>query len=397
MSNRIALVEGSKSGATRSALNAAINRGVTPVIITSNPDQYSYDVDGLEFLRADTSESKAIVEAARRLPNLCGLGSTYEYFVGTAAYAAREMGFPGPDPQAIQRCRSKIETRRQLSVAAPALNPGYWHFPASQTDSGFEQDPTERYVLKIPNLSSGSGIVVLQPGANLKAAATALADFRATDNSRLLLEEYLDGPEYSIEMFHGSVLAVTEKVVGGKDGLTEIGHNMQAPLPFEHRVSIENAAVAAVSAVGLDWGPAHVEVKWTLAGPKIVEINARMGGGMISELVHLSTGIDYARAHIDAILGYRVDLSASMNRQCCVRFKMIDRTGTIQRVVGTEDALACEGIHSVGAFFKPGEHRTFHGNNLDRAAWVVAVDSDLERAVSFAERAVQHIQIIHDQ
>ena len=48
----------------------------------------------------------------------------------------------------------------------------------------------------------------------------------------------------------------------------------------------------ALRALGLGWGPAHVELRLTQDGPRIVEVNPRLAGGMIPRMVEEALGID---------------------------------------------------------------------------------------------------------
>jgi len=55
----------------------------------------------------------------------------------------------------------------------------------------------------------------------------------------------------------------------------------------------------AVKALDIDKGPAHVEIKVTDQGAKIVELGARLGGDYIAtDLVPLSTGFSMVEAAV---------------------------------------------------------------------------------------------------
>ena len=87
----------------------------------------------------------------------------------------------------------------------------------------------------------------------------------------VLVEECLVGFEVGVEVLAeaGSVrvLGVTDKLVGGGNRFIELGHSFPTALPDSIRGELEQAAVAATTAVGFDLGIAHVELKYTADGP----------------------------------------------------------------------------------------------------------------------------------
>ena len=92
-------------------------------------------------------------------------------------------------------------------------------------------------------------------------AALALPPQRA-----VMVERYLPGQEYSAEMLDGQVIGITAKHLGAHPYFVETGHDFPAPLARDRRSALSAAAQAAVSALGLGWGPAHVELRYGPAG-----------------------------------------------------------------------------------------------------------------------------------
>ncbi|HXW38135.1 MAG TPA: hypothetical protein VEJ44_00460, partial [Acidimicrobiales bacterium] len=61
----------------------------------------------------------------------------------------------------------------------------------------------------------------------------------------------------------------------------------------------------AISALDVRIGCLHTELKLTAAGPRIIEVNGRLGGG-IPEMAHRAAGIDLFGTSIDVALGKKV-------------------------------------------------------------------------------------------
>lgn len=112
-----------------------------------------------------------------------------------------------------------------------------------------------------------------------------------------LAEEYIDGPEFSAEgvVAGGSyhLVGITAKSSGDAPYFDEIGHLFPAArLPVRTEQQIGAVLAAAHRALGLCNGVTHTEFRVDDAGVCLMELNARIPGGHIPELVELVTGVD---------------------------------------------------------------------------------------------------------
>ncbi|OIJ65528.1 hypothetical protein WN71_023295 [Streptomyces mangrovisoli] len=179
----------------------------------------------------------------------------------------------------------------------------------------FEAAPTRRDVPEAvgrigypavvkPAALAGSRGVFLWREARDRAEWTALVDEYGYDGP-FLVEEYLRGPEYSVETLsrdgRHQVVGITEKLLGPPPLFVEVGHVHPAPLPEDRRRALEELTTEFLTACGYRFGPAHTEVIWTRSGPRIVESQARLGGDRIPRLVELATGLDIERAIFAAL------------------------------------------------------------------------------------------------
>jgi biotin carboxylase len=112
-----------------------------------------------------------------------------------------------------------------------------------------------------------------------------------------LAEEYIAGPEFSAEgvvvdgAYH--LIGVTAKTSGGAPYFDEIGHVFPAASlapPAERQ--LRSVLETAHRALGLCNGVTHTEFRVDDEGVCLMELNARIPGGHITELVELVTGID---------------------------------------------------------------------------------------------------------
>jgi biotin carboxylase len=123
-----------------------------------------------------------------------------------------------------------------------------------------------------------------------------------------LAEEYIAGPEFSAEgvVVDGNyhLVGITGKSSGGAPYFDELGHVFPAgDLPAPAAGRIGGVLAAAHHALGLRNGVTHTEFRVDDEGVCLMELNARIPGGHIPELVELVTGVDLVEAAARAACG----------------------------------------------------------------------------------------------
>lgn len=141
----------------------------------------------------------------------------------------------------------------------------------------------------------------------------------------VLVEEFMSGPEVSVEIFviNGGVniVQITDKITTGEPYFVEMGHTQPSSLPSDVQEDIKSVAEQGVKALGICNGPAHVEIKVTDTGAKIVEIGARLGGDHIAtDLVSLSTGINMVELVINYSLNIPIHLKKVFSKSSAIRY-----------------------------------------------------------------------------
>jgi hypothetical protein len=85
---------------------------------------------------------------------------------------------------------------------------------------------------------------------------------------------------------------LARKQVGYPPYFEELGHVVDAADPLLSDDDVLHVLRHAHSALGFTDGMTHTELKLTPAGPMIVEVNARLGGGLIPYLGMRASGMD---------------------------------------------------------------------------------------------------------
>lgn len=313
-----------------------------------------------------------------------------------------ELGLHGVGLATAVRATNKEKMRRAFEVGgAPS--------PRSigadnQEDALSAADSLPWPIIVKPSRNSGSrGVTRLTDPRDRQAICAAFS--RAINCSRdhgVVIEEFVNGPEFSIEILvYGGVahvLAVTDKRTTGAPFFVETGHSQPTQLNGTDLQEVMKAAVQGVQALGIDWSAAHAEVRLTPRGPVLMEIGARLGGDFItSELVPLSTGIDMVAGAISLALGEEPDLTRTQHTAPGAAIRYITpRSGVIRAISGLERARAMPGVRAVEVDRSVGSLVPEMTSSLCRVGHVIAVGVTAQLAIARAEAARDAVQILTD-
>ncbi|MFI2211525.1 ATP-grasp domain-containing protein [Streptomyces sp. NPDC020141] len=220
---------------------------------------------------------------------------------------------------------------------------------------------------------------------------------RADSFDAFLMEEFLDGPEISVETltFEGRhvVVAVTDKECGGP-GFVEIGHSQPSGCPAETLREVARSVAEFLDAVGLRGGPAHTEVKLTSRGPRIVESHNRVGGDRINELTETVYGVDMERYALGAGFGLVEPLTGSPEPRggAAVRF-LTPEPGRVVEVTGVDAVRADPAFVDLRLGVRPGGEVPPLAWNEDKVGHVVARGDTAAEAIAHSRRLAAAIRV----
>ena len=223
------------------------------------------------------------------------------------------------------------------------------------------------------------------------------------ENSRggiVMVEEYMQGPEVSVEIMviegEPHVLAITDKYITPLPYFVELAHCEPSRLGAETQKQIRETAAQAVRAVGMENAPAHVEIKVTEEGPKIVDLAARLGGDFItSRLVPLSTGIDMVGASVVLATGETPDLTPAKSQGAAIHFihARENQSGALNKITVPDALYGAEGIEEIALYKKPGEAVQGTHSSNDRLGHVITVGKTPAEAMERGKRALAQIGV----
>ncbi|WP_406202266.1 ATP-grasp domain-containing protein [Kitasatospora sp. NBC_01560] len=248
-----------------------------------------------------------------------------------------------------------------------------------------------------PAALAGSRGVFLWQGPEDEAVWTGLVDEYDYDGP-FLVEEYLRGPEYSVETLsqdgRHQVVGITEKVLGPPPLFVEVGHVHPAPLPADRERAIRELTTALLTACGYRFGPAHTEVIWTPDGPRIVESQARLGGDRIPRLVQLAGGLDIEQAIFAGIAGTEAVLPAP-TATATVRFFTFP-PGRVDEVRGLEAVRALGHVDELSLKLQPGDVAPEIRDSKSRHGHVIVSGATPEEALARCAEVLSTIEVVID-
>lgn len=260
-----------------------------------------------------------------------------------------------------------------------------------------QNDLSTNGILK-PSRNSGSrGIAKVSCNMDkedfVKAYNIALNESR---DKSVLIEQFIDGPEFSIEIIvwnsEVNVLTVTDKKTTGAPHFVELGHNQPSCYSKEDVETLKTAAVAGVKALGVNNCACHAEAKLMGGKAYLMEIGARLGGDFIStELTHLSTGIDMVAAAIDVALGMEPDLSIKEEpKGACIRY-FCPKAGKLVSVTNIE-VLNDPRVYKKEIYVRKGDIIPEITSSLSRSGHVIVTEKTPQEAVKLAEKLINEVK-----
>jgi carbamoyl-phosphate synthase large subunit len=225
--------------------------------------------------------------------------------LGMMARLAEKYGFPFYSVETAQWSTDKFQMKERFELG------GVPHAQGRLISKVEEAEGLVFPVIVKPRDNSGSrGVKLCRDKNELQISID-----EALENSKLdtvLVEEFIEGPEYSIESLHhdgkSEVIQFTEKKTTEFPYNVELGHIQPANISEESKQKIREIVTKIGKALKFENCPSHTELKINERGIFVVETSPRLGGDYItSMLTPLSTGINMEDQLLHIALGENVD------------------------------------------------------------------------------------------
>ena len=311
---------------------------------------------------ANTVDADEMIAAARQVGEpLDGVLAWDEARVLQCAKVAQALGLPGGDPDAAMRTRDKHQTRTALASAGV---PQPRSVLVDSVDQGLAVAAEIGYpvVLKPRAMAASLGVIRVDNPEELAAQFTFARDTTvpaAWHYDAVLVEEYLTGPEISVDsaVHRGTVypMCVARKEVGYAPYFEEVGHTVDASDPLLADAELIRTVQDTHTALGFTDGMTHTELKLTPDGPKIIEVNGRLGGDLIPYLGLRANGIDPGLAAAAVACGRPPETTAHRSLVGAVRFFYVEHEDTTIGSIEIDEAALPPALDRFIVDARPGD------------------------------------------
>lgn len=388
--NEIWLVAVTAGRWQRHGIREARAAGLKVLAIDADPNAEGF-ADADQVLHMELGDHDAVIRALRSFDkNIRGAVSfVSEVGMMLAARIREEFDLPGPR---TELCRRLIDKATQRKIWSEKRVPGPRWVAFREAQEALEAMSRLGFPLVIkPTDSSGSrGVTKIESTEEDLAGAVALA-FQFSRSGQVILEEFMDGTEFTVEVFAANgdvhILAVTEKKkVEGTRGT--VACELATPeRPDEVVMRIADAVVAAFRALGYTDGPGHAEAILKKDGSVgLVEVAGRGGGFMVFDgFVPTISGVNIARLTALQAVGLPVGKITNWKKSAVLRF-FPSRPGVLRAFSGFEQANSIEGVEAA-PFVQVGDR--FHRATVDgdRLGYILSCAATPRRAQELADQA----------
>jgi len=385
-------------------IQRAKEMGLHVVVSDMNPNAPGFEVAD-DSVIADTYGVEETVAAAlhyhktvRPVGGVMCIASDVPLTVASVAHA---LGLPGITIETARLASDKLAMKerfveKKISIPWFCSVDSVAHLHRVLSERGFP------VVLK-PVASRGArGVLRLTESIDLNWAYEHSVSF--SPSGRVMVEEYLEGPQISTEsaIINGQAFTpgFTDRNYEFLDRFTpyiiENGGHQPSALTVEQQSAVSRLAEQAALAMGISTGIAKGDMVLTKDGPKVIEIAARLSGGWFStDQIPLATGVDLIGAAIRMALGEQVqeeDLLPRYQKGVAIRY-FFPQPGRVVSIENTEQFRNRSWVHKLGFFVKPGDIVEPVTNHTKRAGFVITTGETRDQAIERAVLVVNTINI----
>ncbi|MER9618753.1 lyase family protein [Mesorhizobium sp. M0207] len=392
-------VESNTTGTGELLMKRARALGFEPYLVTRNPARYPFHRESVaQVIEAETRSPDELIGVAVKLRRLAGIYSSSDYFVEAASRAATTIGLPAANPEAIATCRNKWKQAAELQRQSITIPETRLATSVRDVENILAQ-ATLPVVVKPVSGSGSSGVRLCDSAAAatkaFESAKDVLLDQVDLPSPDVLIQQYIPGKEYSAEIiaYDGALhcLGILAKHKGPAPCFVEVGHDFPAPLPEPSLKELASFAARAVSALGLKFGPAHVEFVITESGPVIIEVNPRLAGGMIPVMLSHALGTSILDTVIGLYAGKGFTPPRASARAGAIRFRLAHTSGKLKRLGFSRNPEPV--VPEAGLLKSEGDEVQINGDFRDRVAYAVGVADDVNAAAAAAEGMIASLVI----
>src|SRR6201999_2690777 len=270
----------------------------------------------------------------------------------TAAKVAERLRLPGLPVHVAELACDKLAMKKCFRAAGVAVP---W-FQEVATPQQLQRIAVERgrdLVIKPVDSRGSRGVQRVAQVADLAKAFVLAQSYSPTQ--RVMVEQYLDGPQVSTESLVTGGQCFTpgfsdrnyEFLERYAPFFIENGGDLPSHLPEEIQAKVRDLVARAASAMGITDGTVKGDIVVHNGEPYVIELAARLSGGFFcTREIPLNTGVDFIGAAIKIALGENIGEAEMMPKQAMpvVQRYAFPKPGKVVAIHGADDARRVSGV-----------------------------------------------------
>jgi biotin carboxylase len=255
----------------------------------------------------DIADAELVVRVARELGVSGVVTAASDVAVPAVSAVVSALGLPGLPPDVALRCRDKLACFEALVVqghSVPKTRAISDEREASEAVAAVGGYPA---IVKPRSGGGGRGVTLVRDRAELSAAIACARRAYGPGVHGVLVQEFIGGRSVGVEAFFSNGELVEAFVLDDQFEDTYIspaGHSLPSTLEPAAASSVIKAIAAFGRALELRDGPANLDLRQVGERTVLLEVNPRLGGNSITDLVRGAYGVDLAEATVAAALGH---------------------------------------------------------------------------------------------
>lgn len=309
---QLVIIGARNTGTSLYLISLAVRRGYSVTVLTAEHDDLGdcfEDSVKVVSLRISTENVIGWIENefSELLSELL-ITTAHDLYASVAAQVASHFNSPGPDSVAVSFCVSKknqIETLKKLGFRKDksvcfslGKNPPLSIFELLEFP----------VVIKPVEGSASHGITKCQSVDEILTHLSHLDDIYISTpelipNGEILVEQFVEGQEYCVEVFDGIFVGVMKKNKSAGSRFIERGYSSDIELTNHQIDALVSMTEGITASLKLNWGPVHIDCIISGELIHIIEVNPRIAGSFITAIVRDAWGFDIADALLKRLEG----------------------------------------------------------------------------------------------
>ncbi len=319
----------------------------------------------------------------------------------TVASVAHALNLPGIPLESARLASEKLAMKEKFAADGVPV-PWFAAVASAAQVKAFAMERGFPLAIKPVDSRGARGVLRLTGHEDLYEAFELAA--RESPSRRVMLEQFLEGPQVSTESIMLEGVAHTpgfadrnyEFLEKYAPHMVEDGCDLPSILGSAEQERVREVVQRAALSMGVRNGVVKGDIVVHKGKAYVIELAARLSGGLLcSDLIPLSTGVEFVESAIRLALGEPVragDLVPRFERCVCQRY-LFPRAGRVSRIAGEEEARRQRGIVFCQVRVRIGSVVGPMNCHPARAGMIIAEGESREQARQRARAAVETIEI----